>query len=184
MKNFLETIQKQPYETRVKILWGTVVAVVAVLLIIWGFGLKNTLNKVDKTAFTVPANNNGAKAQEINYITVERVEKNGSIMTIYFNIENNTPDILNFSTNQDITLTADDRSAYPTEVKDRQNNNFVQKVLSYTKQFGVLKFTGITSDTGKLTFNNLSFEQKQSQTLTQTLNLDFKELNQKTKVRN
>jgi hypothetical protein len=78
----------------------------------------------------------------------------------------------------------EDRPYNPKQILDRQNNKFVQKVLSNTQNFGILVFDPVEGDEGDLVIENLSFEQSLGQTLKQEITLNFEELRQQTEVRN
>ena len=183
----IERLQKQPYEVRIKILWGVVAVSAVILLVIWILSLKQTFSNISgKSLVQTPtaAAVNALSESQTRFAAVERVEKTGNILKIYFNINNPSADILNVSKLENITLDANGQSIKPKGMSDRQGQAFVQKVLSHTQNFGILTFNGIDSAFGKLTFDQMFLESSPADVFKQTLNLDFKKLNDSTKVRN
>lgn len=184
----LEKLQKRPYQDRIKILW-TVVAVCAVILLgIWIFSLKHTFSNIGNVKSLVQtqtaATNQALGESQTQFAAVERVEKTGDTLKIYFNLDNPTDDILNVSNVENITLNVSGSSLNPNQVSDRQGQPFVQKILSHTKNFGVLTFNGVNATSGKLTFDQMFLDNSPANPFKQTLNLDFNKLNDSTKVRN
>jgi hypothetical protein len=155
--HFIRNLQQKSYTARVRILWTTVATIGVILLLIWSTSLKSTLNN-NKTE------NNNNQITDLGtivknkYITVERAETTGDLITIYFKASNQDADILNFSKLENIKLVADNTELTPIKMLDRQNNAFVQKILSKTENYGMLQFSSKTFDHGVLTFSDLFFE--------------------------
>ncbi len=179
LENFLYNLQKKPYETRVRILWTATAIIAILLIIIWIVSIKVTISNSSK-----PADTPVKTVSSVEFVNVERIEKAGSLMKIYFNLNNNTTDILNVSAAEDITLQTSAGSLHPSSILDRQGQPFAQKVLSKTQVFGILTFAATADKSAELTFDNMALEQNLSQPLKQVLKLDITKLNQPANVRN
>ena len=157
MNKFLNKIQGQPYEDRIRILWG-VVAVVALVLVVMIFSnIKETIGNAGGSFTKIEA----AKFipdSPISYMSVERVEQTDKTLKIYFNINNSGNDILNVPKLSDISLSVSNNLSHPQKITDRQGNTFVQKVLSRTQNFGILFFPAINGNRGTLLFDQMSLE--------------------------
>ncbi len=185
MKDYIAELQKKPYATRVKILWGTTAAFAVILLAVWSLSLKSTIkNSSGQPLIPQSSQNPSVDQEEANFLTVERTETAGNVLKIYFNLNNQTDDILNVSKITDIELTTEAGTLKPTKMTDRQGASFVQKILSHTQNFGVLTFAATNEKEGTLTFNEMFLEKNPDQLLMQSLELDFSKLNQDSKVRN
>lgn len=184
MNDFIKNLQEKPYETRVKILWGTVGVVAIIILAVWVITLKANIKNLDgKNLLSTPATTSINQSPS-NFASVERAEISGQNLKLYFNFNNPTSDILNVSKNSDISLDIDGKQETPTQMTDRQGQPFVQKVLSKTQNFGILVFPAPRDSSGKLTFNQIFFEQTPSQIFNQTIDLDLKKLEQDSNLRN
>lgn len=181
LEKFLDNLQKKPYDTKVQILWSTTAVIAIVLIIIWVISLKSTI-KNNTTDTAAPAKSQTTIVSE--FLNIERVEKSGSTMKLYFNLNNNTDDILNVPSVEDITLQVSAGNLHPTSILDRQGQAFVQKVLSHTQAFGILTFSATTETAAQLVFDNMMLEKNPGQTLKQTVTLDLVKLNQPANVRN
>lgn len=185
MRDFIGELQKKPYATRVKILWGTTAAFALIIIVLWSINLKTTIKNSDgQPLVQAPDTINQLNQTESNFVTVERVEINNSALRIFFNLNNTTDDILNVSKLSSIQLTTEKGTTSPTKILDRQNQTFVQKVLSHTQNFGVLVFPTTDQKTATLTFNEMFLEKNPNQLLKQTLELDLAKLNQDSTIRN
>lgn len=185
MKDYIAELQKKPYATRVKILWGTVVVFAVLLLIIWSLSLKATIkNSSGQPLIPQNSGNTDIDQTEVSFLSVERSEVAGNILKLYFNLNNQTDDILNVSKIADIELKTPAGIIKPTKITDRQGMTFVQKILSHTQNFGVLTFPATTETKASLTFNEMFLEKNPDQLLKQTVELDFSKLNQDSQVRN
>jgi hypothetical protein len=182
----LEKLQKKPYETRIKILWGTVIICGVILLLVWMLSLKNVFSNVDsKSLIKVPVTQTQTSpGTSTEFVAVERVEQTQTSLKIYFNINNPTDDILNVSKLNNVSLTEKNNTTQPKQITDRQGQAFVQKVLSHTQNFGILTFSGTNASSGTLTFDQMFFEKSSDKLFSQTLNLDFNKLNQESNLRN
>lgn len=181
--DLINDLQNKPYNTRVKILWGTIIVVAIILFILWILGLKSTIGDLNKADLTRSDTAKVASATQVSVGAVERIES-GSNLKIYFNFTNPTDDILNISRIEDISLTVRGKSVAPTGLTDRQGKPFVQKILSHTQNFGILVFPKTDLDLGQLIFNQIFFEQSPDQMLSQEIDLDLKKLEKSNKLRN
>ncbi|MBI4363488.1 MAG: hypothetical protein HY545_01415 [Candidatus Doudnabacteria bacterium] len=181
LRRFLTQIQNKPYETRVKILWLTTLIAGVLLAGIWLMELKSTIIAPSRQEQQTE-NNNTQIAQK--YISVERTEVSGETTKLFFSVNNDTGDILNFSTINDVHLNFDQSGIKPAKLLTRQDKPFVAKILSHTQEFGILVFTGSLSDIGELTFDQLFFESHPENIFKETISLDFDELMKAQELRN
>lgn len=181
LQDFIAHLQKQPYETRLKILWGTVIGAGIIIVILWMLNLKSTINNLSGTNPT-PASTE-VKTQESSFVSIERAE-NTAGLKLFFNLNNTTDDILNVPSLDNISLEADGGTIKPTSITDRQGKPFVQKILSHTQDFGILNFPKIYSDSAVLNFTQMFFERSPDQPLNQKINLDIKKLVKPSDLRN
>jgi hypothetical protein len=183
MSNFLETLQQKPYATRVKILWGTTAVLALVILGIWVISIKTSIKNTPGNLL-VPNLVNGKAQSDSQFISVEGAETTAAGTKIYFNFNNQTDDILNVSTIENIHLTANGETVKPTALNDRQGQPFAKKILSHTQVFGVLTFPQINSPTGTLTFEEMFLEKLPDSYLKQSIDLDLNKLKLDAKLRN
>ncbi len=184
MNDFIKNLQEKPYATRMKILWGTVGVVAILLVAAFVFNLKSAIKETGRHSFDPNAKTAGSQETNLKLATVERVEKQGTTLKIYFNFNNDSTDILNLSKLEDITLKLKSGDVKPDQLTDRQGQAFVQKVLSHTQNFGVLTFNNVTATSGELEFDQMFFEKTPEALFSQTLDLDFNKLNSDNSVRN
>jgi len=183
MKSFIENLRSKPYHTRVRILWGTTVAIGLILIVIWIVSLKTTIRNSTGGPVVPSGNSQNASIPTDQFLKIERVEKTTNNLKIYFNLNNGTDDILNVSKIEDITLEVSEGSFHPTTILDRQGQPFVQKVLSKTQVFGIAMFTTTVDESAEIIFDNLFLEKNPLQTFKQKLEMDFSKLNQTSNVR-
>ena len=185
-KNFLEWAQKQSYETRIKMLWGSVAVIAIVIVGVWITSIKSNLNNISGANITqIPTSNNSdIPESSIAFASVERAEVTPYGLKLYLNFNNTSDDILNIPGLLDFKLTADNKTVTPTEILDRQGKNFVQKVLSHTQNFCTLLFPTIKADKAELVLNQMFLEQSSTKIFKQTLKLDLKALEKTTNLRN
>lgn len=126
---------------------------------------------------------NETPTQEAKYVKVERVESSNNNFKIYFSVHNTQTDILNFSSSNEVKLTASGKTIGPERIVDRQNKPFVQKILSKTENFGILIFPQINSQTAELLFEDLYFENQPDKIFKELLSLDIDELTKNQEVR-
>jgi len=187
MKDFISNLQKKPYETKIRILWGTGIVAGIILVVVWVFSLKNTIQNAGNEPFlptTASVSGSTSPQSQTQFVSVERVEKTTSSLKIYFNLNNQTDDILNIPSVDNITLNSSGNTTHPVTILDRQSQPFAQKVLSHTQVFGILAFPATPDTQGTLTFDQMFMERTPDQIFQQQLILDFKKLNQDPKVRN
>lgn len=187
-RNFISDLQQQPYEVRLRILWGSVLVIGLVLIILWFFTLKQSISQLnsDELLALNPAAPTAPTAAEA-LVLVERAElSEQQEVLLFFKLSNPSADILNVSVLSEIELQLNGRTLHPLKIHDRQNQPFVQKVLSHTTAFGILIFPGFETagGSGTLTFDNLFFEQKPEVLFADTQELDFNELLKSQPARN
>src|SRR5258708_17631500 len=131
MTDFIKKLQEKPYEVKLRIIWGTVIGAAIVLVVILIFNIKDTLKNVDGKKLIDLNTSSGRTAANTNiqYASVERVERTAKVLKIYFNLNNPTNDILNVSKVSDITLAFDGSEVKPQSILDRQGNPFVQNAF-------------------------------------------------------
>lgn len=183
MKNFLHELQNKPYETRIKILWGTTTVIALLVIGTWAVTIKDKVGNAGPISLTPPSESRGNQI-ESSYITIERAERVSNGLRIYFNVNNPTDDILSFSKPEQIEIKLQAGNKKPLNVLDRQGLPVLQKILSRTQVFGTLIFEDTEETEAQLVFDNMFFEKSPDQTLTQTIELDLKALIQNSEVRN
>lgn len=176
-QNFINRIQEKPYETRVKIMWWSVIILAIILVLLWAFNIKSTINNssFSETSSGSKTESTSAPAKE-TYVSVERAEISGETLNIYFNINNTSNDILNAPKLSNISLTAKDTEYDAYQLTDRQGRPFVQKILSHNQNFGILAFPNVNTDSAELILDNMFFEMTPDQVFIQTIHLDLKDL--------
>lgn len=183
--DLVDKIQAKPYETRVRILWGTALAATAIIIVIWALNLRSTFNGVSKSDLIKISNPADSVAlTNKTFAGAERIERTGGLLKIYFNFENSTDDILNISKLDDITLLINGKTVKAQKITDRQNNPFVQKILSRTKNFGILYYPQTEGKDAILTFDRMFLESTPGSLFQQKLELDLEKLNNKADLRN
>jgi len=184
MNKFLNSLQNKPYETRIKILWGTTIVIGVLIIVVWATTIKGTFKNNGPITIAPVVNQSRGNQTEIGLIKIERAEKTGESLKIYFNLYNDTDDILTFSKAENIILKTNDSSVPATSALDRQGLPLVQKILSRTQIFGTLLFNTATDPNPELSFNGMFFEKEPDLTLKQTFQLDIPSLEKTTEVRN
>lgn len=181
LEELITSLQKKPYHTRVRILWGTIAVVALVLFTLWIISIKSSITGLDTQGLVKSVNTTAAT--QVSFASVERAEA-GSSIKLYFNFDNPSDDILNIPILSNITLTVKGKSMNPTQITDRQGKPFVQKVLSHEQNFGILVFPTAGADSAELTFNQMFFERSPEQILSQKIELDLKKLQKTNNLRN
>lgn len=176
--NFLNKIQSKPYETRVKILWITTTIAAICLVAVWAVNLKAQI----KNFSPKPEGQNQTIESAPRYASVDRAEITNNEVKIFFKINNNTTNILNVSKKDYVRLEIDGKIYTPIRVTNRQGNDFVAKVLSHTEEFGILIFENIQGNSGKLTFDQLSFE-GETTIFRESFEINLDKLNQTKEIR-
>lgn len=183
MSDFIKRLQDKPQKTRTRILWVASCFAAIVVFTVWFTTFKNELGKINGSELA-ELQAQVTLESEPHYLKVTRAEFKDNNLSLYFDITNDTDDILNFSKNSEITLTANGEERKPTQITDRQNNPYVQKALSRSQTFGILKFDLSDTETGKITFDNLYFEQSPQTRFKETISLDFVKLQTTQTIRN
>ncbi len=183
IKNFLNNLQHRPYAVKVRILWTITVSAAVILIVVWGYSLRNQINKLDGEKLISLPNLQNQTVVESKYVKIERVESSTEGLKIFFSVKNDTNDILNFSRAEEVELEANNSKLTPLRLLDRQNKQFVQKVLSKTENFGILIFTPVKTDRATITFKDLYFEKSPEQLLKEVIKLDIEELTKDQRLR-
>lgn len=120
-----------------------------------------------------------------HYLSVSRTEVKDGKLLIFFSVKNDTSDILNFSKAENIKLNVKNKEYHADKVNNRQNQQFVSKILSHSQNFGILEFkTSSTSGSGELSFDNLFFEQNPDSIFKEILPVDLNKLMKPETLRN
>lgn len=180
-KNIISNLQKLPLATRVRILWITVAVIAAALVGIWVWNLKAQVSRLDKDNLLPAFNTSITQGQKT--IRVEWTETKDNRLKIYFKVNNNTNDILNLPELSQIKLMTKEKEMSAESVLDRQNKNFVKRVLSKTENYGVLTFPKIDEDKATVYFNQMYYEMRPNESFSEQLELNFKDLNQAPQLR-
>lgn len=177
--DFITNIQNRPYETRVKILWGCVVIIGVGLIALWVFDIKRQNNQLNTSDFLATF-----KQQESeHYFAAEWAEEKNDKLYIYFKVTNNSKDILNTATLENIVYKTSAGDKAPEKILDRQQQPFVKKVLSNTENYGTLIVPMTADKTAEVVFKNIFFESSPGQIFSETLKLDIEKLKQTNPVR-
>ncbi len=183
IQSFINNLQNKPYQTRVKILWGTVIASTLILIGLWILGLRSEFGNLDKQS-VLGSNTQVSTISAQHYTQIDGAEIANNQLLIYFSVKNDTGDILNFSKPADVKLTVNGKDNNPSKITDRQNQPYVQKILSHTQNFGIAAFDISQFKSGLLTFDNLSFENNPQSTFKEQVNVDLSKLSQPKDIRN
>ncbi|HYE22660.1 MAG TPA: hypothetical protein VD998_03675 [Verrucomicrobiae bacterium] len=184
MRFSLKALQEQPEDVRVKIMW-TVTAIIGVaILAVWLVSTKNQIQNTDTSdlSFLTGVLKNETTTDN-QYINAEWIERSNGKLKVYFKVNNPTNSILNFSKSIDVSLKIGDQTQVAEELKNRQESQFVQKILSNSTEYGVVVFTDIPGDRGEITFGQLFFENQEQTIFTQKADLNLKELNKPLELR-
>lgn len=155
-----------------KILWGVTIVCGVILVGVWMVSLKSELAKISYDATAAQDTPESAT----KHITIERAEfKNGTV-NVYFMVNNDTNDILNFSKKEDIRLSVNGQSMSPENITDRIDKPFVQKILSKTQKGGILVFKLEKTKSATLIFDKMFFENNAETIFKETFELDFEKL--------
>lgn len=174
----IKQLQHKPYQTRLRILWGSVAVAAIILISLWGYSIKHRFdnNSSQENTTVLPT-------IEQKYVKIERVETVPSGLKIFFTVNNQTTNILNFSGPNEIKLAIEGKTVNPSGVFDRQSKPFVQKILSKTENFGTLVFSGVQADVATLSFEDLYFEHQPEKIFMESHDLDLEELKTKQELR-
>ena len=183
-EELIDNLQKKPYATRVKILWGSIIVVALILVLVWILGLRSTIGHLDTADLIKTPTKTLNNSTPVNYGQVEWAQSDAGGLKIFFNFNNQTQDILNVPALSNISLDINGSAVTPIKITDRQGNPFVQKVLSHTQNFGILVFPRTPDGTGSLTFDQMFFELFPDRLLSQEIDIDLKKLEKTGKLRN
>src|SRR3989338_3821060 len=116
----LKQLQQQPYETRVKMLWGATAVMALILVVLWVLSINMRIDEIENPN-PIAIEQKEVVATKPKFVKVERVEESGASLKIFFSVNNTENDILNFSSDSEVKLTAKGISTTPTRMQDRQN---------------------------------------------------------------
>lgn len=184
LKDFITKLRHKPYETRIRVLWSTTAVLGIILLVLWGYTLKSEIGNLNGTQLLDLPNLDLSQDTPPKFIKVERIEETATVLKIFFSVNNDSADILNFSSVEEIELSANNTTYQPVQVLDRQNKPFVVKVLSHTENFGTLVFPPVNSDLASITFKDLHFEKQPETIFQETLKLEVAKLKKDAQLRN
>jgi hypothetical protein len=182
LQQFIKNLQNKPYEVRTRILWTTTAVATVIVVGVWILGLKQEFGNLDKQSI-LGSETEVSELSAQHYTQVESIEKLDGKLLVYFSVNNDTNDILNFSKASDIKLVMDGEEHTPSKLTDRQNQNFVLKILSHTQNFGILTFDTETFRSGALTFDTLFFENNIQKIFKEQINLDPSKLTKPKAIR-
>jgi hypothetical protein len=184
LQDFIKNLQNKPDHIKNRILWSTSTVAAVIVVTIWFTNFKHQIANISGS--DILNINSTAQSQESapHYLAVENAQETNDALIIYFNVKNDSSDILNFSGDTDISLTIDGNKLTPTKITDRQNQAFVKKVLSNSQTFGILTFDKPQGKSGELTFDNLYFEQSPETIFKETLKFDSSKLTPPQNIRN
>lgn len=160
------------HAAKVRIIVGASAVSLVVLGSFWLNDTKNNLVGMDTNSI-IPT---GIVLSANKHVTIESYEERGDKRYIYFKVQNNTGDILNFSQTDKITFKIDRQSLVPVSVTERQGSPFVSKVLSNTTVYGTLVFDKFEDTEGVLIFDELYFENQPSNVFQESIEVDITEL--------
>lgn len=172
-QNFLERLQSLHPTHKSRIL--VVVAIISTISFgsMWVNNIKNELVGID-TNELIPQS--GTVLSATNYVTLESTEIKNDKRYLYFKVENNTDDILNFSTPEKISMNLGDGEVQPEEIYDRQQTLFPTKILSNTTVYGTLVLPTTDGEAGTIVFDDLYFETSPDQLFKESMQIDFETL--------
>lgn len=178
----LSYVQNLPLNTRIKIMWISVVIVAIILVGVWFYTLKQQVQNTDFSDLpNLNQNQTTNQPESINaetgYASVEWVDRTDGTLKIYFKINNPTNNILSLSRKDQVTLVSDNLSQEASLLTDRQGNPFAQKALSQSENYGVATFEDPSQDTATIRFDSLYFENQPSQFFFEEKKLDLDKLN-------
>ena len=182
INKFLSNLQNKSEQTKNRIFWSASIIATVVVATVWFGSFKREIQSISGTDLNLNAQQSQESAP--HYLKLEGAEQTNDKLAIYFSVNNDSEDILNFSTNNDIDLLIGGKKSNPVSVTNRQGDKFVEKVLSHQEQFGIATFDNIADNTGTITFDNLYFEQTPSNIFKETLELDLKKLSKPLDIRN
>jgi hypothetical protein len=171
----LNYLRSLPLETRTRVMWLIVTILVIGVGSVWVSSLKGRLGDVSTDLVVTP--DSGSVLSASTYVTVEAMDKKDGKLYLYFKINNDTSDILSFSSREQITLSYKNKTVYPESMSDRQNQPFVKKVLSRTTNYGVMVFPDPDTQEAEMTFDAMYFEQRPEYTFKESSKIDFDKLN-------
>jgi hypothetical protein len=175
-RNLIEYLRSRSSQTKGRIFSITVLVAALGLGYFWVNGIKYNIGGFKDMGISLNPSDEGQVLSAVNHVTIESTESREGKKYLYFKAENNTSDILNFPTKENITLTVNGEGISPDAVLDRQLQPFVLKVLSNTTDYGVMVFPDFDADEGDLSVDGMYFEQVPEKVFKQDIYLDFEEL--------
>lgn len=126
----------------------------------------------------IPKGDSGAEVSTQKFISLEAKENKDGKTYIYFKIENPTDDILNFSATDDIFIRTESRDIEAEKITNRQNQEFVRKVLSKTTNYGVITFPQLTPAESIIIFDIMFLEQNPNNIFKEELEFNIENLDE------
>lgn len=173
LPDLIKKIQDQPLHIRNRILFVSVGMVGAAVIAVWAVTFKQDLKQLSVASVTTTTQ---TQESAPHYLSVSAKDSSDGKLLLYFSINNDTADILNFPQASDISLTIYGKKYNPDKITDRTGNEFIKKSLSHSQAFGILSFSGVPNGSGEITFNNLYFEQSPGSLFSETLPLNIAKL--------
>jgi|GEM_PF-5288055 len=179
--NILEYLRSRSHKTKsLMIAAGGAVAVLA-MGSIWINSVQSQLGGLTETE--EEGEIAGIEVTTGNRISIESAQAKDGKTEFYFKVHNETPDIMVFSPNDQITLRLGDNEVNPEKVLDRQGGDFVKKVLSGSTAYGILVFPQQDSRIGSIYFDDIFFEQNKGTILKEVINVNLEDLGPAVKLR-
>ncbi len=176
LNKIVSYLQTRSYQTKGRILAAAIAVTMIGLGTVWINNLKHKFADISTPDLNLSSLQPGQVLGASNFITLEATEVREGKRYIYFKVENNTDEILNFPSKDKISLKVGNQTLEPEAVQTRQQQPFVVKVLNKTTNFGVMVFPEFKEDKGELTIRELNLEQK-NEFSQQTIKIDFDKLN-------
>jgi hypothetical protein len=184
ISNGVKNLQDKPDHIKTRILWSTSAVAAVLVVTVWFTNFKHQIANISGSDILNINSGSQSQTSAPHYLQVENATRANNQLQIFFQVKNDTNDILNFSPLADISLVLDGKKISPTAVTDRQNQAFVKKVLSNSQTFGILTFDNPEGDQAVLTFDNLYFEQSPENIFKETLDIDLGKLTPPESIRN
>jgi hypothetical protein len=181
--SLIKNLQDKPDHIRNRIFLGSSAVVVVAVVSLWFISFKHQVQNISGASLTTSLTQNLSQNSTAHYLAVDGADDSNGKTVIYFSVNNDTSDILSFSQNDDITLSVDGKDYKPSSLQTRQQQAFVQKILSNTQVFGIATFDVSGKSDAELTFDNLYFEQNPSNIFKETLDIDFGKLSKPVDIR-
>ena len=182
--DFVKNLQNKPEHIRNRIFWVSSFVAAVLVVSLWAINFKHTIQNIDGRSVLGALTTIQSQAAANHYLALDGAEMKSGKLLVYFSVNNDSDDILNFSAPSDIALNLDGNTYNPVSIQTRQNQPFTQKILSHTQTFGILTFDSPKSTSGDLTFDNLNFDQSPANIFHETIGFDLTNLSKPQSIRN